>query len=95
MRGTHVHGDATTPAKEVLAAYEWSAGKCFRCAGPDVPTALVGVLHQRRGTVGIRGCEPCVLAMERARERAAQRYGWPYVPGTPVLIESSDHVGNP
>lgn len=75
-----------TPAEDVIAAYEWAEGRCFRCGRPDVPTAAVGSLPQETGTVEVRACEACVLVLERDRERAALRYGWPYAPGTPPQV---------
>lgn len=68
------------PAPVVFAAYSWAlSGPCFRCSRAGVETAEVGRLPH----AGVRACATCVLVMERERERAALRYGWPYVPGTP------------
>lgn len=85
LKGPHVQDDSLTPLEVVLAAYEWAAGTCFRCRRPADRTAVVGELVQprRRGKVPVRACEACVVRLERSREMAAERYGWPYVPGTP------------
>lgn len=88
LKGPHVHDGSLTPRDVVVAAYEWSAGRCFRCRREEERTAVVGELVQpRSGRVPIRACEPCVVSLERAREIAAERYGWPYVPGTPYGSE--------
>lgn len=72
--------DSPTPAPAVIAAYSWTpASACFRCGRSGVETAEVGYLPHR----SISACATCVLLMEREREAAAERYGWPYAPGTP------------
>lgn len=78
--------DDSTPTsvEAILAAYEWRAGRCFKCGAANVPTAPVGELPQCAGAVAVSACKPCVLRLEQDRERAAERYGWPYAPGTPV-----------
>lgn len=70
-----------TPREDVLAAYEWQPGTCYRCGRDAERTAVVGRLLQQQGAVPIRACETCTLTLERFREAAAERYGWPYVPG--------------
>ena len=73
--------DNVTPAPTVIAAYTWrTSGTCFRCGRSEVETAEVGYLAHR----SIAACATCLLVMERHREAAAHRYGWPYVPGTPA-----------
>lgn len=70
-----------TPAPTVIAAYTWTpGGTCYRCRRGGVETAEVGHLPHR----SVSACATCVLLMEREREEAAARYGWPYAPGTPA-----------
>jgi hypothetical protein len=74
-----------TPAGDVFAAYEWSRkGPCYKCGRTDVDTAPVGCINPEAGPVNILACPSCLLLLERQREAAAARYGWPYVPGTPA-----------
>jgi hypothetical protein len=74
--GSTVHDeDSATPEEEVLAAYEWSAGTCFRCGRVDCQVAPVGFMEQAAGRVPVMACKWCVLRMERQREAAAERYG--------------------
>lgn len=75
-----------TPVEQIIAAYEWELScRCFRCRRDNVETAVVG--HLPTGEDGsIRACATCTLVMERAREVAAHRYGWPYQPGTPAPV---------
>jgi len=56
---------------------------CYRCRASTEHTAVVGRLTRRREHLPIRACEACTVRLERAREMAAERYGWPYLPGTP------------
>jgi hypothetical protein len=79
-----VEDDEATSEDVVLAAYTWTAGTCFKCGRHDTPTAAVGALPRAAGHVTIQACQACVLRLERDRERAAQRYGWLYSPGTPL-----------
>jgi hypothetical protein len=86
LKGPHVYDDSLTPPEVVVAAYTWEPGRCFRCRQEAERTAVVGRLVQpRRGQLPVRACEPCVIRLERSREMAAERYGWPYVPGTPAV----------
>jgi hypothetical protein len=86
LKGPHVPDDSLTPHDVVVAAYEWAPGCCFRCRQESERTAVVGRLAQPlRKQVPVRACEPCVVRLERTREMAAERYGWPYVPGTPAV----------
>jgi hypothetical protein len=94
VKGQHVQDDSVTPAEDVVAAYEWETGACYRCGRVGCPTAAVGTLQQESGTVQVRACERCTLLLERERERAAQRYGWPYSPGTPANPGGPDAVGD-
>lgn len=75
-----------TPIEQIVTAYDWEPGRCFRCQCRDVDTATVGHL----GAEGrpVRACATCTLILERAREAAADRYGWPYRPGTPQISRS-------
>lgn len=74
-----------TAAEEIFAVYTWTTGGvCYRCDRADVETAVVGSVGPDDGTVEVKACPSCVLLLERDRERAAHRYGWPYEPGTPV-----------
>lgn len=74
-----------TPADEIFAVYTWSlGGTCYRCGRNDVETAAVGSVQPAEGPVEVSACPSCVLRLERDRERAAHRYGWPYEPGTPA-----------
>jgi hypothetical protein len=74
-----------TPPQEIFAAYTWTTGRrCYRCGRVDVETAPVGRLMSSNPAVDVPACPSCVLALERMRETAAQRYGWPYHPGTPA-----------
>jgi hypothetical protein len=77
-----------TPVEQIVAAYDWAAdGRCFRCRRKGIETAVVG--HLPVGEAGeIRACATCTLVMERAREAAAERFGWPYLPGTPAPARS-------
>ncbi len=69
-------------ADDVLAAYTWSAGDCFRCATPQVPTVSVGEIDTPSGErYDIRACGRCVVAMEAERQRWARRHGLAYRPG--------------
>lgn len=79
-----VEGDEATSEDVVLAAYTWTAGTCFKCGRRDTRTATVGALPRAAGRLTIQACQACVLRLERDREHAAQRYGWPYSPGTTV-----------
>jgi hypothetical protein len=77
--------DSQTPVELIVAAYDWAPGRCFRCQRENVETAAVG--HLPAAEVGaIRACATDTLVMERAREAAADRYGWPYQPGTPTPV---------
>lgn len=76
-------GMPVMPVELVVAAYEWVlGGRCFKCARAGVHTAAVGHLPIGAGEA-IWACATCTLLMERDRELAAARYGWPYQPGTP------------
>lgn len=69
----------------IVAAYEWRPGDCYRCGAKGVPTAIVGeVAPQDSPPVKLRACKDCTIALERERDAAAARYGWPYQAGTPV-----------
>jgi hypothetical protein len=70
-----------TPTTAVLAAYQWALGNCFRCSRRGTYTAVVGELRRESDRVAVRACMACVLRLERDREQAARRYGWPYEPG--------------
>lgn len=69
----------------VIAAYEWSPGDCYRCARHDENTAALGRLPHGGEKVEVRACVGCVIALERERQAAAERYGWPYEPGEQSL----------
>jgi len=78
-----------TPVEEVVASYTWIDGhSCFRCRRSDVPTARVGQLLPGGGPIDVQACPSCTIVMERQREVAAHRYGWPYHPGTPTAHHS-------
>lgn len=67
---------------DVLAAYTWSAGDCFRCATAKTCTTRVGDIDTPGGEhYEIRACGSCVLLMEEERRQWAQRQGLPYRPG--------------
>nr|BEK68879.1 hypothetical protein KPHV_61060 [Kitasatospora purpeofusca] len=70
-----------TPRDVVVAAYQWESGRCYRCGVDADRTAVVGRLPRRGLDVLVRACEECTVYLERDREQAAARYGWPYVPG--------------
>lgn len=76
-----MHDGTPTARDVVVAAYEWSPGRCYRCGQETERSAVVGRLAQPQGDVPVRACEACVVDLEHARELAAERYGWPYVPG--------------
>lgn len=78
-----MHQPPSTPIAEIVAAYDWTPGTCFRC-GAEVETAPVGWLTIDEELLAVDGCLTCAVVMERERERAADRYGWTYAPGTPV-----------
>ena len=75
-----------TPAEQVFAAYSWSLDRpCYRCGRDDVETATVGAVSPDPDeAIDVPACPSCVLALERDREAAARRYGWPYKAGTPA-----------
>lgn len=82
--GNHaVQNNPPTPREQILAAYEWTVGACFRCGRVGCSVAVIGHLVQMESSLPVRACEECVIRMEREREAAANRYGWPYTPGTP------------
>lgn len=81
LKGTAVTEGSLTPREKIVAAYEWGPGRCYRCGAMGDRTAVVGRLVQRSGRVPVRACENCVVRLERSRELAAERYGWPYAPG--------------
>lgn len=72
--------DATD--NDVLALYPWQPGDCFRCAREGVDTTEVDEITPRSGEpVALRACQRCVIILERARARSAQRAGGTYTPG--------------
>jgi hypothetical protein len=86
-----MHHSAATPIAEIIAAYSWTTGStCFRC-GAEVETAPVGWLVIDEELLAVDGCPTCAVVMERERELAALRYGWPYAPGTPVPSAAGGH----
>lgn len=67
---------------EILAAYTWATGDCFKCASLRLPTTRVGEIDTRSGEhYDVRACEACVLVMERERQRWLVRRGTMYRPG--------------
>ncbi|MFE1321570.1 hypothetical protein [Kitasatospora phosalacinea] len=81
LKGTAVTEGSLTPREEIIAAYEWAPGRCYRCGTKVDRTAVVGRLVQPTAKIPVRACENCTVRLERSRELAAERYGWPYSPG--------------
>jgi hypothetical protein len=69
--------------QQILDLYDWQPGTCFR--HPDrgeTDTTVVKTLHPRDdGDAEVRACRDCILCMENARRRAAERAGSEYEPG--------------
>lgn len=77
--------DEMTPVAVIITAYTWTMGPpCYRCGRNEVETASVGRILSSDTAVDVPACPSCVLLLERRRETAARRYGWPYAPGTPA-----------
>lgn len=71
-----------TCSYDVLDAYAWAVGDCFRCAKSEVPTAKVGEIGTPVGDLyTVRACEGCILEMEGERRRWAEQRGLEYEPG--------------
>jgi hypothetical protein len=81
QRGEMNVADETPSLAAIEAAYTWAPGSCYRCRRQQEKTAVVGRLPTLPQPAEVRACLDCVLILEYDRERAAHRYGWPYVPG--------------
>lgn len=70
-------------SEQILKLYSWDDGVCFRHPGKGevLTTHLWTVRPPAGGIQDIRGCQECVVSLERQRERAAERDGREYSPG--------------
>ena len=67
--------------RETLSLYEWADGSCFRCAGAGDTTRIHVLSPPAGGHYDVRACRDCVLDLEAAKQRAAERNGCDYRPG--------------
>lgn len=76
------HGSQRMDRHEILAAYEWKLGVCFRHpADGETDTAAIGAIHGSVEDVEVRACRDCVVTLEARRELTARRSGKAYSPG--------------
>lgn len=73
--------------EQILKLYRWNDGICFRHPGKgQVPTTHLWTVHPPAGGIqDVRGCEECVVSIERQRERAAEHEGRAYIAGELAL----------
>ncbi|MFD4000829.1 hypothetical protein [Streptomyces rubiginosohelvolus] len=70
------------PPGEILAAYDWQDGDCFRCRDADRSVAHIATVAAPIGaTVRLLMCGSCILREEEARLSRAIATGAAYVPG--------------